>query len=190
MAARRRTDLHETINSGPVLRYPDRQIGIANRVTKFCAVNSAKHSPRIPDDAIPEIGIHPDFYAHRGRLEASRSSAFLIMPARILARDLQSGRGGRFEFVGHALAVKLQPVDDLVNHLRTRETALLDEVRLLSMMGEWLRLMILTCSERLEPIDIRLEAGMTTGMTRRDFARATAGATVRYRRDLHHGRGR
>jgi hypothetical protein len=38
----RRTNRHETINSGPVLRYPDRQIGIADRVAKLCAVNSAR----------------------------------------------------------------------------------------------------------------------------------------------------
>ena len=42
------------------------------------------------------------------------------------------------------------------------------------MTGEWLQLMILTCSERLDPIafDWRLS------MTRRDFARATAGALI------------
>jgi non-heme chloroperoxidase len=37
-------------------------------------------------------------------------------------------------------------------------------------------LIILTCSERLDPNYVRLEAGMTTGMTCRNFVRATVGA--------------
>src|SRR6266545_6635466 len=65
---RRRTYLHQTINSDPVLRYPDRQIGIADRVTKLLRREFCKNIVRkYRANAVPEINIHPDLYAHRGQ---------------------------------------------------------------------------------------------------------------------------
>jgi hypothetical protein len=43
----RRTDLHETINSGPVLRYKDRQIGIADRAAKLLRREFRKNMTRL-----------------------------------------------------------------------------------------------------------------------------------------------